>query len=171
MIVIVMGASGAGKTTVGQALSAASGFTFHDADDLHPPVNVEKLRVGDPLTDEDRSPWLERVRSLVIALAHRREDAVLACSALRESYRQRLAGDSADVRWVYLRASRDVLRERLARRQGHFADPSILATQLAVLEEPENALVLDGARPVADLVQEICAAFAIDCRREPSSRT
>lgn len=162
MIVVVMGAAGAGKTTVGRALASAAGWPFYDADDLHPPGNVEKLRRGDPLTDDDREPWLRDIRALTATLSSHRQDAVLACSALRERYRQTIAA-GVDARWVYLAAPLELLRERLLQRQGHFAGPAILPAQLDALEEPANALRLDAALPVDQLVRQACAALRLPC--------
>jgi gluconokinase len=148
---------------VGRALAAAAGFAFHDADDLHAPGNVEKMRRGVALTDEDRAPWLHDVRRLMLDVEADHTNAVLACSALRESYREYLAASGADLRWVYLRATPEILRQRLASRRGHFASPAILADQLARLEEPEAAVTLDAARPVPEIVASICAVLELRC--------
>ena len=165
MIVILMGASGAGKTTVGRALAAATGWPFYDADDLHPAANVDKIRQGTPLTDADRTPWLAQVRGLIAEVSGRGESAVIGCSALRESYRRVLAEHVPDVRWVFLRVSPELLYQRLKDRSGHFAGPAILPDQLATLEEPSDALVIEADRPVNGLVVEICAALALQCRQ------
>jgi gluconokinase len=169
MIVVIMGAAGAGKTTVGRALAAATGWRFHDADDLHPDDNVRKISRGVPLTDADRAPWLDGVRSLIVSLSLRQENGVLACSALREAYRRHLAAAGGDLRWVYLQASPQLLQERLAARRGHFAGVRILADQLGTLEEPSTALVLDASKPVADIVRDICAAFGLACAERSAS--
>jgi|SRR5581483_3558541 len=138
-----MGVSGAGKTTIGTRLATALGWEFHDADDLHPPANVAKMRAGIPLSDDDRAPWLARVHALLEALARERRSAVVACSALRRAHRERLAVPGADVRFVHLTGARELLRERLAARAGHFMPPALLASQLATLEPPGDALVVD----------------------------
>jgi gluconokinase len=169
MIVVIMGPAGAGKTTVGRALAAAAGWRFHDADDLHPQGNVRKISSGVPLTDADRAPWLDGVRSLIIDLSAGQENGVLACSALREAYRRHLAAAGVDLRWVYLQARPKLLQERLAARRGHFAGVRILADQLGTLEEPAAALVLDASKPVADLVRDICAAFGLACAERSAS--
>ncbi|HKH99070.1 MAG TPA: gluconokinase [Candidatus Sulfotelmatobacter sp.] len=141
MVVIVMGVVGAGKTTVGSLLAQQLGWEFADADDFHPQGNVEKIRRGIPLTDEDRQPWLERLRAEITTwIAHSR-NVVLACSALKRSYRQQLEA-GPEVRFVYLQGSADLIAERLRSRQGHFAGEQILASQFAELEETETALTV-----------------------------
>ncbi|WP_163997773.1 gluconokinase [Pyxidicoccus caerfyrddinensis] len=155
MVVIVMGVSGAGKTTVGQALSAALGWRFVDADDLHPKANIAKMAAGVPLTDEDRWPWLQVLRGVMEDALARGEDLVMACSALKRSYRTVLEVDPSRVRWVYLNAPRDVLARRLAQRHGHFMPPSLLDTQLAALEVPEDALEVDVSPPPDVVVKHL----------------
>ena len=142
-MVIVMGVSGVGKTTVGERLAAALGWSFLDADAFHPPGNVAKMATGVPLTDEDRAPWLERLRELMGSALEKGEDLVLACSALKRSYRERLTVDAARQRWVYLHAPRELLAQRLARRRGHFMPPALLDSQLETLEAPADALWVD----------------------------
>lgn len=151
MVIIVMGVSGVGKTTLGEALARELGWRFVDADDVHPPANVEKMAAGVPLTDEDRAPWLERLRGLIAQALERGEDLVLACSALRRSYRQQLAVEPSRIRWVYLTAPPEVLARRLRERTGHFMPPGMLESQLATLEPPDDALVVD-VTPVATVV-------------------
>jgi gluconokinase len=157
MVVVMMGPAGAGKSTVGRALAEALGCPFRDADNLHSPESIEKLRAGRRLTDEDRLPWLRRVHQEILRLA---SDAggVVACSALRQRYRAILAEGVPDVRWVYLQASPDVLRSRLSTRRGHFAGPAIVDSQLEALEPPADALTLDATLPVDALVAHIRAA-------------
>ena len=169
MIVIVMGASGAGKTTVGTALARALGWPFHDADDFHPPDNVARMQAGLALDDDDRRPWLEALASLVRGRAAGGTSAVLACSALRRDYRAVLVPSAFPdaVRFVFLQASAELLAERLARRQGHFFPPALLASQLAALEAPDGGaeaapvLVVDAADPVEALVREIREALGV----------
>jgi gluconokinase len=121
MIVVLMGVSGAGKTTVGECLAAELGWTFVEADEFHPPTNIEKMRAGTPLTDGDRRPWLRALRGRIDEACGRGENAVLACSALKAEYREYLErGCPADVRYVYLRASAELIRRRLEAREGHF---------------------------------------------------
>jgi gluconokinase len=154
MIVIVMGVVGAGKTTVGQLLAQELGWQFADADDFHPPANIEKIRRGVPLNDDDREPWLDRLRQFLVDNDARRCDLVLACSALKRSYRQALQVGPA-VRFVYLKGTANLIAERLRSRQGHFADGQILASQFADLEEPEDAIVVDIAGTPEELVNQI----------------
>ena len=161
MIVVLMGAAGAGKTTVGRALAEMLGWTFVDADALHPASNVEKIRAGTPLTDTDRDPWLARVRHTIVDFVARGVDAVLACSALRARYRTRIGEGIAELRWVFLDADRELLTARLRARQGHFAGPDIVESQLRELEPPADVLTLDAELPVPILVQHICAAFGL----------
>ncbi|HWM95401.1 MAG TPA: gluconokinase [Thermoanaerobaculia bacterium] len=150
-----MGVSGSGKTTVGGLLARRLGWPFFDADNFHPPANVEKMRQGVPLTDEDRLPWLERLGELIAGCLSRNENAVLACSALKESYRGALSGGDPRVRFVHLRADPDLLATRLERRTGHFFTRSLLESQLASLEEPEDALVIDASAPPEEIVRNI----------------
>ena len=157
MVVILMGVSGAGKTTVGRGLAARLGWTFHDGDDLHTPANVEKMSRGVPLTDEDRLPWLLALRKLIEGCLRRGEDAVVACSALKRSYREILRGGDEDVVFVYLKADPRRIAERLERRHGHFAKRSLLESQLAALEEPspEEALTVDVSGTPEETVEEV----------------
>jgi gluconokinase len=156
MVILIMGTTGAGKTTVGKILSARLGWTFLDADDFHPAANIEKMRHGIPLTDADRIPWLENIHAKLVQLSAAATNAVLACSALKQSYRDRLAA-GIDMRVVYLRGTYDQMRQHIEARHGHFAGEAILAGQFADLEEPQNALVLDVSHPPDELVSDIIA--------------
>ncbi len=160
MIVIVMGVVGVGKTTVGKLLAGQLRWEFADADDFHPASNVEKIRLGTPLTDEDREPWLEKLHPAILDWAARRRNVVLACSALKRSYRARLHA-SPDVRFVYLRGSGALIAERLQSRHGHFAGESILASQLADLEEPESAVTVDISGSPPAIVDQIRKALRL----------
>jgi gluconokinase len=136
MFVILFGVSGSGKTTVGQALGTLTGWPFLDADDYHPETNVAKMSRGEPLTDADRAPWLEILRTEIATRLARGEEAILACSALKKAYRQKLQVDPGQVRFVYLKVSPELLQKRLEQRPGHFMKPSMLRSQLETLEEP-----------------------------------
>jgi gluconokinase len=142
MIVIVMGVTGAGKTTVGRLLAEQLGWQFADADDFHPQENIEKMRKGNPLNDADRQPWLEGLRAAITNWIAARRNVVLACSALKRSYRQQLAA-GPEVRFAYLKGSAGLIVERLRSRYGHYADAKILDGQFADLEEPEAAVIVD----------------------------
>ncbi len=154
MIVIVMGVTGAGKTTIGLLLAAQLGWKFADADDYHPPSNVEKMRHGIALTDDDRQPWLERLRAEITAWIAGGRNVVLACSALKSSYRHRLAA-GPEVRFVYLKGSADLIAQRVRSRHDHFAGEQILAAQFADLEEPDNAVTVEIALPPQQIVNEV----------------
>ena len=158
MVIVVMGASGAGKTTVGRALAAAMGWTFRDADDLHAPEAIAQMARGEPLTDAQRQPWLWRVRGVIETEMAAGRSMVVACSALRAQHRRILAGEGGDVRFVFLQASPDLLRVRLANRGGHFAGPELVDSQLATLEPPADALTVDAGLPVETLVGRIQAS-------------
>jgi gluconokinase len=159
MIVLVMGVAGAGKTTVGRLLAASLASAFADADTFHPEENREKMRRGVPLDDADRAPWLRALAAAIDGWLARDRTVVLACSALKRAYRAQLLRDPARMRVVYLRGSADLLRERLERREGHFAGSALLASQLETLEEPEGALTFDVAASPEALVAAIRAAL------------
>jgi gluconokinase len=161
VVVILLGAAGAGKTTVGRALAERFDWRFVDGDDLHSPAAITTMRSGRGLTDADRAPWLASLHALAAAALDRREPLVLACSALKQRYRDTLRGSLRTVRFVYLEADQATLAERLANRRGHFAGPSLLATQLADLEEPADALTIDASRPPAAIVDDIAYEFGL----------
>ncbi len=143
-VVLIMGVSGSGKTTVGWLLAEELGWSFQDADELHPLTNVEKLRRGVPLTNEDRLPWLRRLCRLVKGWIEAQRPVVLACSALTRRYREiLLEGVEGRVQFVYLKGSLDLIERRLAGRNDHFMHRDLLASQFEVLEEPSEALVVD----------------------------
>lgn len=154
MIVIVMGVVGSGKTTVGRLLAGQLGWGFADADDFHSPANVEKIRRGIALDDDDRRPWLESLRTAITQWIAEKRNFALACSALKRSYRQELS-IVPEVRFVYLKGSAELIAERLRSRQGHFAGEQILASQFADLEEPEDAVTVEIAAPPEQIVAEI----------------
>lgn len=159
MILIVFGVSGAGKTTVGKLLARKLGWHFLEADDFHPSANVEKMRSGHPLADEDRWPWLERLREQIKRSLAAEENAVLACSALKRKYRDSLRVNS-DVKFVFLRGDDALIAEQLRHRRGHFMNPDLLRSQFADLEEPEpdeSVLTIELGRTPKELVEEIKA--------------
>jgi gluconokinase len=146
MIVVLMGVSGSGKTTVGQVLARRLGWTFVDADDYHPAANIEKMRRGVPLDDDDRRPWLEAVRHRLDDAVARGENVVLACSALKHAYQEYLQSHAPEsIRYVYLQGSEELIRKRLAVRKGHFMNPGLLHSQFETLEPPEHAVRVDVA--------------------------
>jgi gluconokinase len=161
MIVLVMGVAGSGKTTVGQRLATELGWSFADADDFHSAANIAKMAAGLPLTDADREPWLAALRRHIDDCLARGENAVVACSALKASYRAALIGSPRDVRVVHLAASPAVIKARLAGRTGHFMPPTLADSQYAALEAPADALTVDAAQPPAGLVGEIRRVFGI----------
>jgi len=161
MIVIVMGVVGAGKTTVGKLLAAQMGWEFADADDFHPASNVQKIHNGIPLTDEDRRPWLDLLHARIVEWMGHRHSAVLACSALKKIYRDKLDA-GPDVRFVYLKGSADLIASRLRARRGHFANESILVSQLADLEEPGEALTVEIFETPQQIVNDIRKGLALE---------
>jgi gluconokinase len=149
-----MGVVGVGKTTVGSLLARQLGWEFVDADSFHSSANVEKIRLGIPLNDADRAPWLKAIRQAMDHWIAKKQDVVLACSALKKTYREELDG-GADVKVVYLRGTYDIIHGRLGLRQGHFATGELLASQFAILEEPQEGISVDVDQSPADMVKEI----------------
>ena len=160
MIVVVMGVSGSGKTTIGTALATRLGWAFVEGDDWHPPQNVAKMSAGTPLADEDRWPWLDRLAAEMAAIDARGEHAVLACSALRQAYRDRISR-AGPVRYVYLAGDHDTIAARLAGRKNHYMPPALLASQLATLEPPTDAIVIDVRDTIPMQVAKIRAALKV----------
>ncbi len=160
-VALVMGVSGSGKSTIGQALAETLGWRFADADQFHPAANIAKMRDGQPLTDTDRGPWLEALARFVAEQLHIGESAVLACSAHKARYREILMVDPDSVLLIYLKGSRELLMQRLGNRRGHFMPATLLDSQLADLEEPspENALVCDIAESPEKIVAQLRAAL------------
>lgn len=161
MVVIVMGVSGAGKTTIGRMLASALGWDFRDGDDLHPATNRRKMNSGVALTDDDRRLWLAAIRAMIDDYLARGQNAVVACSALKRSYREMLAADYARVRFVWLDGSRELIASRISARRGHFMPAELLASQFADLEAPADALRIDVAEPPAQIVATIRRSLAI----------
>ncbi len=160
-----MGVSGAGKTAVGERLAARLGGPFVDADDLHPAGNIRKMAAGVPLTDDDRLPWLLKVRDAIVEHAASGRSAVVACSALKEDYRKLLLTAQGDIRFVYLRGAPPVFERRLRERRGHFFDPSLLASQFEVLEEPTDAVVVDAADELGAVVEAVVQGLGLDSKK------
>ena len=160
--IIVMGVSGAGKTTVGSALAEALEWEFHDADDFHSAANIAKMTAGLPLTDEDRRPWLAALNEMLRARTAAGQSVVLACSALKQSYRDRLQQGISDPRFVYLDADRATLLERLRDREDHFMPEDLLGSQLATLEEPLDALKVDAGEAVDVIVGRVLDSL-VEC--------
>lgn len=157
MIVLLMGPAGSGKTTVGILLAKQLSWEFADGDDFHSPANKQKMSRGVGLTDEDRVPWLQSIRDAMDQWLAERRSVVLACSALKRSYRERLGVDSdaKDIKVVYLKGSYDLLLDRLRFRKGHYAREQLLASQLADLEEPTNSITIEVSRSPEQIVAEI----------------
>jgi len=157
VIVIVFGVSGAGKTTIGKLLAQEFGWRFYEADDFHSPANIEKMHSGVPLTDQDRWPWLESLRQLIKHSLEAGKNAVLACSALKRAYRERLRR-SDDVKFVFLRGDCALIEKQLRQRRGHFMNPELLRSQFADLEEPkpdEDVVTIELGRTPQEVVEEI----------------
>jgi ribose 5-phosphate isomerase A len=157
-ILVIMGVSGAGKTTVAEELAARLGWPFKEGDALHPEANIVKMHLGMPLTDTDRQPWLERVAAWIDGQRARKEPGIVSCSALKKSYRQVIIGDRPEVRLVYLRGGRNLIAEHLAGRHGHFMPAGLLQSQIDTLEEPdpsEDPLIIATDAPAAQLADEI----------------
>ena len=166
MVILVLGTTGAGKTTVGRLLGARLGWNFLDADDFHPQANIEKMKHGIPLTDADRVPWLANIHSRLLQLNSEAKNAVLACSALKQTYREMLSA-GLDFRMVYLRGTYEQMRRHILSRHGHFAGEAILAGQFADLEEPQNALALNVTDSPESLVDQ--AILRLGLLQEPQN--
>jgi gluconokinase len=158
MIIVIMGVAGSGKSTVGQLLARELQRRFLDGDSLHPPENVEKMTNGIPLTDADRAPWLAAIHARIVESFQRGEQLVVACSALKQRYRDNLNSGVA-IKWVYLKGSDALIRERLQRREHHFMNAQMLASQFADLEEPASAIVIDIAVQPEIAVRQIVSAL------------
>jgi len=153
--VIVMGVSGSGKSSVGKLLAEQLGWEFYDADDFHPPENVAKMAKGFPLSDSDRAPWLSFLNKLICSSLKANRPGVLACSALKEGYRQQLMDGNDGVQIVYLKGSYDLIWSRMEKRTNHYMKPHMLKSQFDTLEEPTHALTTNIAMPIDNIVQAI----------------
>ena len=156
-----MGVAGSGKTTVAKLFAQKSGATFYEGDDFHPPENVAKMRAGIPLTDVDREQWLQTLRKIVVGALAKKEFSVLTCSALKAKYRDELAGGDFRVKFVHLTGPAALIEERLKARRGHFMPPALLASQLAILEVPSNALVISCVPSPEAIVGDLLQVFGI----------
>ena len=155
MITIVMGVSGSGKTTVGQLLAQSLNWDFSDADDFHPSANIEKMSLGIPLEDADRLPWLLQLQGTIDRWLLENKNVVLACSALKASYREMLWRDKQRIKIVYLKCSFHLLATRLKTRENHYMKADLLSSQLDSLEEPQDAIIIDSSQPLEVIVRQI----------------
>jgi gluconokinase len=160
MVILVMGVSGSGKTTIGQLLSAQLDWPFVDGDSLHSAANVAKMAAGIPLTDDDRAPWLQSIQDVIEGWRTQQKSGIIASSALKEKYRQILL-TSPEIKLVYLRGSYDLIYSRMEHRPGHYMKPEMLRSQFAALEEPTDAIIVDIAAPAEEIVANIRQKLAI----------
>lgn len=151
-----MGVAGSGKTTIGQLLARRLQWNFADADDYHPPANVDKMSAGQPLTDEDRTPWLSALSAMIQNWINTGQSTVLACSALRASYRNILQSNNKSVAMVYLKGDFELFQKRLSGRTGHFMKSTMLTSQFQTLEEPDDVCAVDAAKDPVAIVDDIC---------------
>ncbi|WP_392480780.1 gluconokinase [Nostoc sp. C110] len=161
MIIIVMGVSGSGKTTIGKLLADSLGWEFSDADSFHSLENVEKMRRGIPLTEADRMPWLQDLQAAIKHWLQENKNVVLACSALKDSYRQFLVSDSDHTKLVYLKGSYELIQIRLKERSNHYMSEKLLNSQFDTLEEPLDTISMDVAQPPQIIVQNIRTALRL----------
>jgi gluconokinase len=162
MVVIVMGVTGTGKTTIGRALATSLGWEFHDGDDLHTAASKRKMHSGAPPDDSDRAPWLCALRKLIQAMLSEGRNGVVACSALKQSYRDELVVDPNSVKVVYLKGSQQVIAERLRNRADHFMNPRLLQSQFDTLEEPRDAIMVDVSMAPVAIVKAIIVEGGLD---------
>ena len=155
MIVILMGVSGSGKTTIGKLLSCELNWEFHDGDDFHPQSNVEKMRSGIPLNDDDRQPWLLSIQAFMKRCLEEGRSVVIACSALKDAYRNLLLAGNREVAFVHLQGDKNLIAQRMAERKGHFMNPKLIESQFATLEKPSQAFEVNIANSPAEIVKQI----------------
>lgn len=161
-VIVVMGVSGSGKSTIGQQLAERLRWSFFDGDDFHPPENIAKMSQGIPLDDDDRRPWLQAMHAKLADLLAQGTPTVLAASLLRQRYRDLVLSGLRDVRLVYLKADPRLIDERLQQRQGHFFKPQLLASQLQILEEPADAVVISVDAPSASIVAQLVNELGLE---------
>jgi gluconokinase len=161
MVIVLMGVAGSGKTTVGKVLARRLGWPLRDADDFHSTENREKMRRGIPLNDDDRSPWLQAIRTSIVQSLRKGEDAVYTCSALKRAYRELLAADTGKVKFVFLRGAPALIAERLANRKGHFFDPALLQSQFNDLEKPCGVPEVEVSPPPEIIADTIITALQL----------
>ena len=166
MIVVIMGVSGSGKSTVGRLLARRLGWKFYEGDEFHSANNIAKMSKGISLTDEDRQPWLESLRMVIEACVKDGIDAVLACSALRARYRTFLAAGTPDIRFVYLKGDVSIIRERMSSRPTHYMKADMLDSQVASLEEPDDAVVGDIRRSPREIVSRVARELGLVTNEE-----
>jgi gluconokinase/6-phosphogluconolactonase len=170
---IVMGVSGSGKSTIGEALGARLGWRYEDGDSFHPPANVAKMSAGHPLTDEDRWPWLQAIAAEIDRCREAGEHVIIACSALKHVYREILVQGHDDIRMVYLRGTEELIADRLGHRKGHFMPPGLLASQFATLEPPaadEHPVTVSIDAPVEVVVDRILQQLSLHQTSLPPNR-
>lgn len=155
MFIIFMGVAGCGKTTLGKITAEALGVPFYEGDEFHPQENVEKMSQGIPLTDEDRSGWLETLAELIRTHLEQGDSGILTCSALKEKYRQRLRVDKDLVHFIFLKGSYEVIQDRMSGRTGHYMPVELLKSQFDALEEPEDAFVVDIEQSPEEAMEDI----------------
>jgi gluconokinase len=160
MVILLMGVSGSGKTTIGQMLSGQLNWPFIDGDSLHSAGNIAKMAAGIPLTDDDRAPWLQSIHAVIERWQAQHKNGIVASSALKEQYRQILL-TSSETKLVYLRGSYDLIYSRMQHRPGHYMKPEMLQSQFATLEDPKDAIVVDISLSAAQIVSTIRQKLAI----------
>jgi gluconokinase len=162
LILIVMGVSGCGKTTIGSLLAKELAIKFYDGDEFHPPDNISKMTRGIPLSDSDREEWLDGLRSLIISQIKKKEPIVLACSALKQSYRNYLQVSPLKTKFIFLKGDYKLISDRMTYRQNHYMKPSMLRSQFDTLEEPDDAITIDIADPPEVIIENILMSLGID---------
>jgi carbohydrate kinase (thermoresistant glucokinase family) len=154
-----MGVAGSGKTAVGKGIATRLNWLFLDADDFHPAANIEKMKQGIPLNDQDRIPWLRALRDELTRLLGEGRSVILACSALRESYRQLLSDDMAAMSFVLLDVDQETIRQRLQHRSAHFFPKELMDSQFAALEQPKEAIIIDARKPLDEVIDQVIKAI------------